>query len=180
MMKNVSVSAVAAVFVCSSAGAQIAPSDWTCEGQIRVGATKQEFDGLASAHGVRMACVRPAEIEVPVGNVEVCRWAAGSRTVSAVIALDHRGASRVVAYSVKGPSTSFSDLRDGLIQKLGRPARRTNGLWGENIVWQLGAYWTALHSACATQRSCLEVSQDMTARRLARSSGVFMPVHQSI
>lgn len=163
-----------------TAGAQTTASDWTFENRLRIGLTKQEFNELANVQGARMACVRPTDLEVPIGNVEVCEWASGSRTVSAVFTQNHESIPKVVAYSVKGTSRSFSALRAELTKKYGRPSRHANGSWGENIVWQFGPSSTVLHSVCAIERSCLEVSQDMVARRLARSSGVFLPTRPKV
>lgn len=159
---------------------QSASWTWMSAAELRAGAQKAEFGRLESATGAKAICRTPNRSEPPLGEVEVCRWSARAWEVAALVVKDRAGAPRVVAYSVRGPSTGFNQLSDRFREKLGTPARRSNGAWGESIEWRMGAGWTVIHSTCAVEVACLEVSQDMTARRLARSAGVFLSAYQPI
>ncbi|RYZ04927.1 MAG: hypothetical protein EON61_14695 [Alphaproteobacteria bacterium] len=159
---------------------QATPPDWTFDSQLRLGQTRQGFQRLAETLGVAWQCTVVTRPEVPISDAEVCRFSSRSRAVSALVAKDNTGVPRVVAYSVKGSAHGFSELGKGLREKLGAPTKQSSDRWGENHVWQIGGSWTVIHSACALQLSCLEVSQDMTARRIARSAGVFMPTYQPV
>lgn len=159
---------------------QSASWTWMSAAELRAGAEKAEFGSIESATGAKPVCGTPNRSEPPLGEVEVCRWSARAWEVAALFVKDRSGTPRVVAYSVRGPSAGFNQLSDRFREQLGNPARRSSGAWGESIEWRMGAGWTVVHSSCALEVACLEVSQDMTARRLARSTGVFLSAYQPI
>ncbi|RYG25286.1 MAG: hypothetical protein EON93_22310, partial [Burkholderiales bacterium] len=106
---------------------QARPVEWTFDGQLRVGMTRQDFKRLAETLQVSFQCGAPPPLELPVGNVEICRLNARSLAVSAVVVQGNDGEAQVAAFAVKGAASGFQALSDGLREQLGAPARASSG-----------------------------------------------------
>lgn len=146
------------------------PDLWVLNGQLRLDAAKPQVFRVVGEG----ACLPAGPLEVPARKPEVCRTPVKGGEFVGLFAQDQEGVSRLVAYSLRGSGEGFDAARQMISASLGAPTRGSPQPFGESLVWMQGARQTSLRSACAPMTPCLEVSKDMTARRLARSGGVFV------
>jgi hypothetical protein len=145
------------------------PTPGSLIGELRLDAAKADMPS-----SVALTCIPAGRLEVPARRAEVCRASLEGGELVAMFAADQEGVSRMVAYALRGEGLGFDRLRQSMAADMGAPTRRSQQPWGESLVWLQGARQISLRSACAAQTPCLEISKDMTARRMARSGGVFV------
>jgi hypothetical protein len=141
---------------------------------LALGSLKAELVRSIESQGVTLACRDVAPLDPPGLAAEICK--ATTRGGAAVFLFSRHadGASKVIAASYEFRGGRLDDLRQKLEKKFGKPSRQSASRSGENFIWQKGAREISLRAACFGEHPCVEASQDAAARRMARSSGVFV------
>lgn len=142
---------------------------------LALGSRRAELVRSVEGQGVAVTCRDAAPFDPPGLAAEICR---ATTDGGAAVFLFSRVAgdddSQVIAASYEFRGGRLEELQQKLEQKFGKPSRRSTDRLGESIIWQQGARQISLRAACSAGQPCVEASQDATARRLARSSGVFV------
>lgn len=154
-------------------GFQISSGDWALGGRLAPGLSKQKFLEVLGVASRDVDCASAPRNAMRIPDVDICRWRSGAASYSSVVVRSRSASPVVVAYSAKGEAVRFAALKAVLDERLKGPLRQSNGPWGLFVIWQFGGKQIAIRSACEAQTSCLEVSLDGSARRLATSVGVF-------
>jgi hypothetical protein len=144
---------------------------------LALGSRKLELVRSMEGQGVALTCRDAAPFDPPGLAAEICK---ATTNGGAAVLLFSRGAaddaSRVIAAAYEFRDARFDDLREKLEKKFGKPSRQSTSRQGKSFIWQQGAREISLRPGCFGEHPCIEASQDATARRLARSSGVFVIV----
>ena len=135
---------------------------------------KDQLVSLASEQGGTLDCKRVERAEVPTHGVETCWLNDGERADARFLLATKQGEARVIAASVTFKASLQQNYATQLAKRFGQPLRVTDNRWGHSTTWLQAGRQVSFRTACTVDNPCLEVSADTYARRVARSTGLFV------